>query len=92
MMHLLVRFAATTGLVAISNAAANDVVCRYTTTTESSVNYYTCTELSDYYGITLDKFFLLNPSLDPACDTIKPDTEYCLAGCVFTLGCISVRF
>jgi hypothetical protein len=81
MSSMRMRFAAIAGLIATSNAAVGDVVCRYTTTSASSVNYYTCTEISAYYSITLDKFLLLNPSLDKSCDTIKPNTEYCVAGC-----------
>lgn len=65
-------------------ADVGDVVCRYTTKTSSSVDYYTCTELSQYYGISLDTFYKLNPSIDRACDTIKPDTEYCVDGCKST--------
>lgn len=76
-----VRFAAIVGFLATSNVVVGDVVCRYTTTSASSVNYYTCTEIADYYGITLDKFLLLNPSLNRECDTIQPSTEYCVAGC-----------
>ncbi|KAF1839655.1 hypothetical protein BDW02DRAFT_475743, partial [Decorospora gaudefroyi] len=57
-----------------------DIVCRYTATTPSAVNYYLCQDFADYYFITLDKFFQLNPSLDPSCDNIQPDTEYCVAG------------
>jgi hypothetical protein len=79
-----VRFAAIIGLITTSNAAVGDVVCRYTTISASSVNYYTCTELSDYYGITLDIFLLLNPSLDRACERIKPNTEYWVAGCTLS--------
>jgi hypothetical protein len=58
-----------------------DIVCRYESTTKSEVNYYTCTELALKYSITVEKFFLLNPSVDRDCDTIKPDTVYCVDGC-----------
>ncbi|KAF1942657.1 hypothetical protein EJ02DRAFT_308073, partial [Clathrospora elynae] len=56
--------------------APGDIVCRYESTTKSAVNYYTCTELALKYSITVEKFFLLNPSVDRDCDTIKPNTVY----------------
>jgi hypothetical protein len=68
-----------------TNAAVGDIVCRYTAPTPSVLNYYICQDFADYYGISIEKFFQLNPSLNPACDNIKPETEYCVAGC--TLPC-----
>ncbi|KAF9696782.1 hypothetical protein EKO04_005746 [Ascochyta lentis] len=62
------------------NGAPGDIVCRYETTTLATVNYYTCTELALKYSITLEKFFELNPSVDKECATIKPNTNYCVAG------------
>jgi len=67
------------------NGAPGDVVCRYETNTLSEVNYYTCTELALKYSITVKKFFELNPSVDKDCNTIKPDTKYCVAGCKISL-------
>ena len=61
--------------------APGDVVCRYETTTLGEVNYYTCTELARKYSISVEKFFALNPSVDKNCETIKPNTNYCVAGC-----------
>ncbi|KAH6865254.1 hypothetical protein BKA58DRAFT_367397 [Alternaria rosae] len=58
------------------------IVCRYTLTSPSEVNYYTCTELADRYDISIDKFFQLNPDLDRDCEAIKPNTDYCVAGFV----------
>jgi hypothetical protein len=63
--------------------AAGDIVCRYTATTSGSVNYYTCTELANFYGITVPKFFQLNPTVDEACSNVLADTEYCVAGCTY---------
>jgi hypothetical protein len=83
----------TAGIVAViwlsvpAHTATGDLVCRYTATTPSSVNYYTCTQFSDYYGISLDKFIQLNPSVDQDCKTIKPNTEYCVAGCQLPRNC-----
>ncbi|PVI00003.1 carbohydrate-binding module family 50 protein [Periconia macrospinosa] len=57
-----------------------DIVCRYEATTPAQVNYYTCTELSLKYFITVDKFFELNPSVDKDCETIKPNAVYCVKG------------
>lgn len=64
--------------------AAGDIVCRYTTTTSALVNYYTCTELANFYGITVPKFLQLNPVVDEACSNIKANTEYCVAGCTYS--------
>ncbi|USP81873.1 hypothetical protein yc1106_09147 [Curvularia clavata] len=67
-------------LFTTANAAAGDIVCRYTATTPSTVNSYMCQYLAYYYWISLEKLFELNPSLDLSCNTIKPKTEYCVAG------------
>jgi hypothetical protein len=63
-----------------ANGAPGDIVCRYETTTLGEVNYYTCTELARKYSITVEKFFTLHPSVHKNCDTIKPNTNYCVAG------------
>ena len=65
--------------------APGDVVCRYETTTLQEVNYYTCTELARKYSITVEKFLTLNPSVNQNCDTIKPNTKYCVAGCKLSI-------
>jgi len=57
------------------------VVCRYTLNSGKEVNYYTCTELANKYDISIELFFTLNPEVDQDCKTIKPNTEYCVAGC-----------
>ncbi|PVH95053.1 carbohydrate-binding module family 18 protein, partial [Periconia macrospinosa] len=57
-----------------------DIVCRYTSSTSANVNYYTCTELANFYDITVQEFFQLNPLVNPDCSNIKPSTEYCVAG------------
>jgi hypothetical protein len=58
-----------------------DIACRYESTTKPEVKYYTCTELALKYSITVEKFFMLNPSVDKDCDTIKLNTVYCVNGC-----------
>ena len=63
--------------------AVGDVICEWSTTTKSSVNYYTCTELADKYGTLIDDFFELNPILNRECDNIQPDTQYCVIGCKY---------
>jgi len=70
--------------VATTNAAVGDIVCRYTAPTPSVVNYYICQDFADYYGISLERFFGLNPSLSIACDNVEPETEYCVAGCMLS--------
>jgi hypothetical protein len=71
--------------VTTTNAAVDDIICRYTAPTPSVVNNYICQDFSDYYGISLEKFFQLNPFLNTACDNIESDTEYCVAGCMLSL-------
>jgi hypothetical protein len=45
------------------------------------INYYTCTELAQDYGISVAKFFKLNPKVLPDCSNIQANTDYCVAGC-----------
>jgi hypothetical protein len=59
------------------------VNCRYTLTSGGEVNYDTCLELAGKWEIPLETFFKLNPDVDRDCTTIKPNTEYCVAGCKF---------
>lgn len=63
--------------------APGSVNCRYTTTSGTDVNYYTCKQMSDDYYITVEKFFLLNPTVDKECSNIKSKTEYCVEGCMY---------
>lgn len=62
------------------------VVCRYTLNSGPEVSYYTCTELANRYDISVELFFALNPDVDEDCKNIKPNTEYCVAGCKWTLA------
>ncbi|KAK1765333.1 hypothetical protein QBC33DRAFT_593563 [Phialemonium atrogriseum] len=57
-----------------------DVNCRYSATTSATVNYYTCTQMATKYGITVDDFFTLNPTLELDCSNIQLKTEYCVDG------------
>jgi hypothetical protein len=70
-------------LISTGNVTTGEVNCRYSATTGSNVNYYTCTQLADRYGATIDLFFILNPTLEPDCSNIQPKTEYCVDGCEF---------
>ena len=38
---------------------------RYMGDTYEDANYYTCTELSEFHGVELEKLFTLNPTLLP---------------------------
>jgi hypothetical protein len=58
-----------------------EVNCRNWGNTYEDVNYYTCMELANRYGITIEMFFVLNPTLDPDCDNIESDSKYCVDGC-----------
>jgi hypothetical protein len=62
--------------------APGQVNCRYTTTTRADVNYYSCTQMSDDYYITIEKFFILNPTVNKECSNVKANTEYCVDGCM----------
>lgn len=58
-----------------------DINCRYDANTYKDVSCCTCKILAHRYGITIEKFFMLNPELAPYCSNIKPYTTYCVAGC-----------
>ena len=69
-------------LVTSGNIGVGQVNCRYAANTEGmSINYYTCTELAQDYGINVATFFKLNPTVLPDCSNIKANTDYCVAGC-----------
>ena len=59
----------------------DEIICRYDATTPSTVNYYTCMELAIGYGITVEHFFTLNPSVATDCSNVRGDTVYCVSGC-----------
>ena len=61
--------------------APGEINCRYSTFSSANVNYYTCTELAEWYYITVEEFFKLNPTINKECSNIKPNTEYCVEGC-----------
>jgi len=58
-----------------------EINCRLWGRTYDEADYYSCFELAETYGITIEKFWMLNPQLEPDCDGIQPHTEYCVAGC-----------
>ena len=72
-----------TDIISVGNVTAGQVNCRYSGTTDSDVNYYTCTLLSQFYGISNQVFFTLNPGLALDCSNIQPNTPYCVSGCKF---------
>ncbi|KAI0168065.1 hypothetical protein BJ166DRAFT_610970 [Pestalotiopsis sp. NC0098] len=67
-------------ILSSGNVTTGEVNCRYSATTDSTVNYYTCSSLSNFYGITNEVFFTLNPELALDCSNILPNTQYCVAG------------
>ncbi|KAF8847604.1 hypothetical protein BDZ45DRAFT_607227 [Acephala macrosclerotiorum] len=69
-----------TDIISVGNVTAGQVNCRYSGTTDSDVNYYTCTLLSQFYGISNQVFFTLNPGLALDCSNIQPNTPYCVSG------------
>ena len=60
---------------------AGEVNCRGLGFTGKRVDSNTCKEVADEDGITLERFFLLNPTLDRACTNIEPNSIYCTDGC-----------
>ncbi|PMD31861.1 carbohydrate-binding module family 18 [Hyaloscypha variabilis F] len=64
----------------IGKAETGQVNCRYPGGTCDDVDSCTCAQLAHKYQITLKKFFMLNPELDPDCGNIEPRTDYCVAG------------
>lgn len=62
-------------------AEPGEVTCRYWAKTESEVNYFSCTDLSNRYVVLLADFFKLNPGLKTDCSNIQPNTKYCVDGC-----------
>ncbi|KAI1810627.1 hypothetical protein GGS20DRAFT_579729 [Poronia punctata] len=70
-------------LVNAGDVAPGEVNCRYTTNTaDVDINYYTCTALATKYDISVETFFMLNPTVKPDCSNIQADTDYCVSGFV----------
>lgn len=69
-------------IITTGNITAGQVNCRYSGSTEGlDISYYTCMQLANQYGISIETFFTLNPGLHPDCGNIQPDTDYCVRGC-----------
>lgn len=60
-----------------------DINCRNWGRTYDKVDYAACVKVAQGYGITMEKFFMLNPILEGSCKDLKPYTKYCVAGCKF---------
>lgn len=58
-----------------------DINCRSYGRVYDNVGYWSCNQLAQTYGITIEKFWMLNPELAPDCEGIQPNTEYCVDGC-----------
>lgn len=76
------KLAFTPAVALLAVGVSAKVTCRYNATAPSTVSYYTCTEIAANYGISLEKFMLLNPLMDPDCTSIEADQQYCVAGTV----------
>lgn len=61
--------------------------CRYFAKTRDTVDDYTCFNVATRYQITVATFFGLNPSLNQSCGNIRPNTQYCVAGCESSRSC-----
>lgn len=64
-----------------STPQPGDINCRGWGRTYDDAGYYTCTELSYNWGISLAWFFQTNPTLLPDCSNIEPNTFYCVEAC-----------
>ncbi|KAH7153577.1 hypothetical protein EDB81DRAFT_791627 [Dactylonectria macrodidyma] len=57
-----------------------EINCRLGTTTGLQVDSNTCASIANKYHITVDTFLDLNPRLGSNCESIQPDTMYCVEG------------
>lgn len=64
-----------------STPEVGEIVCRSNGTSSAVVGYYSCKEMADFYLISVESFFMLNPLLKDDCSNIEPATSYCVAGC-----------
>ncbi|KAK3314008.1 hypothetical protein B0H66DRAFT_567588 [Apodospora peruviana] len=64
-----------------SDVQEGEIFCRYHAKTYEDVGPNECARLADRYGLSLDKFYFLNPTLvAPDCGGIRPWTSYCVRG------------
>ncbi|KAF2202644.1 hypothetical protein GQ43DRAFT_439535 [Delitschia confertaspora ATCC 74209] len=64
-------------------AAVGDINCRYTaqlTPAQLRDSPDPCSWLANKYGISISKFFMLNPELSNSCEEVREEVEYCVAG------------
>lgn len=64
--------------------------CRQNGTTNSTVYYYDCQAMADRYGINVETFFWLNPSVEQNCSNIIPESQYCVSGCGFSCSIVYI--
>ena len=69
-----------------STLQPGQVNCRFHGRTYDKVNYYSCKELADTFLISVDEFFVLNPTLRRDCSNIVANTQYCVKGCTWLTG------
>jgi len=69
-------------IFALATTTSARVNCRYNATAPGQVDYSSCSQLAQRYGISIDLFFRLNPLLDPDCSSLQGGKEYCVAGSV----------
>ncbi|CAA9966660.1 hypothetical protein PTMSG1_10019 [Pyrenophora teres f. maculata] len=68
--------------ITILDVSPGEINCRSWFDTGKSVNYYTCTQISNMFEISTDQFFALNPEIKADCSNIMPLTTYCVDGFV----------
>ncbi|KAK1911449.1 hypothetical protein P3342_012750 [Pyrenophora teres f. teres] len=66
--------------ITILDVSPGEINCRSWFDTGKSVNYYTCTQISNMFEISTDQFFALNPEIKADCSNIMPLTTYCVDG------------
>ncbi|KAK4203019.1 hypothetical protein QBC40DRAFT_262788 [Triangularia verruculosa] len=68
-----------------------EVNCRNWGQTYDNVGYWSCSQLATEFGITIEKFWELNPELAPDCEGVQPNTEYCVAGFIEPVRAVDGR-
>ncbi|KAB5583029.1 hypothetical protein GE09DRAFT_288076 [Coniochaeta sp. 2T2.1] len=57
-----------------------EIVCQMEYTTDETPNRYTCAEMAGLFDVPPELIFTLNPSIEPDCGNLRPQTRYCVIG------------
>lgn len=72
------------GRITYREVKPGELNCRAWAETYGQVSFCTCAGICDMYGITMDRFFSLNPTLKKDYSDIHPNSRYCYDGCKFS--------